>query len=148
MFTAPRDPGTWCTPCPLLQRGTDAGDALLHSGKKIKFTKEEDQYLQSLVTFHGIRNWKIIACYMVGRTPRQCRERFKYYLDPGLERPAWTHDEDRLLMNKYKEIGPKWAQLALFFSERTNVDLKNRYNRIMCSVNRAVDALAQMKTRS
>jgi hypothetical protein len=38
--------------------------------------------------------------------------------------------EDKLLMDRYEAIGPKWAQLATYFDGRTDIDLKNRYNRI------------------
>lgn len=38
--------------------------------------------------------------------------------------------EDKLLMERYETIGPKWAQLATYFDGRTDIDVKNRYNRI------------------
>jgi hypothetical protein len=82
----------------------------------------------------GIRDWKAVSCHMNGRSVRQCRERFKYYLEPGLNRPQWTPSEDNLLLEKYDAIGPKWAQLALFFQGRTDIDVKNRYHRIKRSI--------------
>jgi hypothetical protein len=107
----------------------------LPSAKK-RFTQEEDRYLFYLVTVVGIQDWKTVACHMTGRSIRQCRERFKYYLEPGLSRPVWTEAEDRLLLDKHATIGPKWAQLALFFTGRTDIDLKNRYHHILRSASR------------
>jgi hypothetical protein len=130
MFTQPCDPDPQRNPCLLSGRRAGEGEALSHFAKK-KFTEEEDKHLQHLVIVCGIRDWKAIALCMNGRTARQCRERFKYYLELGLKRRAWTRDEDRLLMDKYKSIGPRWARIALSFHGRTDIDLKNRYHRIM-----------------
>ncbi len=49
---------------------------------KSKFTPEEDARLQELVAQFGSDNWTVIAQNMDGRTPRQCRERWTYYLTP------------------------------------------------------------------
>jgi hypothetical protein len=95
---------------------------------KKKFTPDEDRYLCYLVAMLGEHDWKSVAWRMNGRTIRQCRERFKYYLQPGLNRPAWTPFEDRLLFEKYQQYGPKWAHIAIFFRGRTDIDLKNRYH--------------------
>jgi hypothetical protein len=114
---------------PPARPGEHPNDASSSSGKK-KFTEQEDNYLTHLVGVHGTHNWKAIAWHMNGRTVRQCRERFKYYLEPGIKRPVWTDDEDRLLMDRYATIGPKWAQIAAFFNGRTDIDLKNRYQRL------------------
>jgi hypothetical protein len=108
-------------------RGTESATS---GSRKRKFTEQEDSSLMYLIGIYGSRDWKTIAWYMKGRTERQCRERFKYYLRPGIERPEWTEMEDQLLMNRYETIGPKWAQLATFFDGRTDIDVKNRYHRI------------------
>jgi hypothetical protein len=111
-----------------------APDNCTTPSSKKKFTNEEDNYLAYLVSVHGNRNWKTVAWYMHGRTVRQCRERFKYYLEPGIERPKWTAGDDQLLMDRYAEVGPKWAQLASFFAGRTDIDVKNRYHRLRRSL--------------
>lgn len=97
---------------------------------KKKFTPAEDQYLAYLVSIHGSNNWKRIAWNMPDRTVRQCRERWKYYLEPNINHQVWTKDEDRLLMEKFQEFGPCWARMTNFFRNRTDIDLKNRYHRL------------------
>jgi hypothetical protein len=49
---------------------------------------------------------------MAGRTVRQCRERWKYYLEPSINKLEWTPQEDQLLMEKHHDLGPRWAQIA------------------------------------
>ncbi|OHT14533.1 hypothetical protein TRFO_15059 [Tritrichomonas foetus] len=113
------------------------------SRKKIpfhrKFTKEEDKYLLALVSRYGERAWQTVASMMnTGRTSRQCRERYKYYLSSASQqKKEWTREEDELLLSKYKQLGPKWALLSSFFDGRTDINLKNRYRRIMRKQNRS-----------
>jgi hypothetical protein len=100
------------------------------SSPKRKFTQEEDNFLAYLVRLHGSSNWRAVASQMRGRNVRQCRERWKYYLEPSINKGDWMEAEDELLVVKYHEIGPKWAQIAAFFASRTDIDLKNRFQRI------------------
>jgi hypothetical protein len=64
------------------------------------------------------------------RSDRQCRERWKNYLAPGLNQGPWTKAEDRLLVEKFRQFGPKWAQIILSFPHRSNIDVKNRWKGI------------------
>jgi len=97
-------------------------------GKKRTFTILEDATLLNLVNRLGKKNWKEIARMIPGRTERQCRERYKTYLAPGIRNDPWTIEEDELLTQKVLEIGPKWAEISRFFMGRTDNALKNRYN--------------------
>jgi hypothetical protein len=45
------------------------------------------------------------------------------------------------LLDKYTSIGPKWAQLALFFDGRTDIDVKNRYHRLLRSSKRGTEQM-------
>jgi hypothetical protein len=64
---------------------------------------------------------------MQTRNPRQCRERFKNYLDPELNREPWTEEEDSLLEEKYREFGAKWNKIGQFFLNRSDNSLRNRW---------------------
>ena len=94
---------------------------------RVKFTHEEDQKLIELVKQFGDKSWKKIASIMKTRTTRQCRERYINYLNPSLLNGPWTEDEDKLLVEKVKEMGPKWAQIVKCFKARSDVNIKNRY---------------------
>jgi hypothetical protein len=67
---------------------------------------------------------------MPGRSARQCKERWVNYLSPTLNTGEWTPEEDRLLLEKQRAYGTKWAQIAKFFPNRTDGMVKNRFNRI------------------
>lgn len=97
-----------------------------HIPKKRKFTKEEDNQLIYLYKkYNG--NFSIIAACMNKYTKRQCKDRYEKYLSPHLNRGPFTKSEDRLLIQKQKELGCKWVKIKQFFCNRTDADLKNRW---------------------
>lgn len=94
---------------------------------KFKFGADEDLQLKELVRKYGENNWTQIAQNMPNRNARQCKERWCNYLSPNICKSPWTQDEDNLLLEKYKEIGARWVQIAKFFPQRTDISIKNRY---------------------
>ena len=97
-------------------------------GKKRYFTVTEDEMLLFLVKIMGEKKWKEIAKMIPNKSVRQCRERYKTYLKPGINHNDWTKEEDAKLERLVAEMGPKWAVLTNFFPGRTDNALKNRYN--------------------
>ena len=92
-----------------------------------KFTLEDDDTLRCLVARFGERAWQIVANHMPGRNARQCKERWQNYLSPCINRSPWSSDEDLLLLQKQKELGSRWVQIATFFTNRTDAMVKNRF---------------------
>ncbi|EAX95802.1 Myb-like DNA-binding domain containing protein [Trichomonas vaginalis G3] len=96
--------------------------------KRMMFTKEEDDMIKELVTeFEKKPNWKQIG-EKLGRTARQCRERFKTYLAPNTKNTAWTPEEDELLKKLVHQFGNHWAQFRVYFPGKSDNNIKNRYN--------------------
>jgi hypothetical protein len=91
------------------------------------FSPQEDEALVRLITANGTTNWGQIArCLDAGFTPRQCRERWKNYLDPRLAHTEWTEEEDRRLIAEYNQMGPRWIPLSRLFSGRSGNAVRNR----------------------
>ncbi|OHT12000.1 Myb-like DNA-binding domain containing protein [Tritrichomonas foetus] len=100
----------------------------MNNSARTKFTPEEDSLLVNYVQIFGMKSWKAIALLMPGRSMRQCRERWKYFLSPDSNNHnQWTAEEDDLLIWQYQEIGPQWSKMAPLFKGRSGVSLKNRY---------------------
>ena len=99
----------------------------LSSSKRSSFTPEEDAKLRKLVQQYGEKSWPQVASYMEGRTTRQCRERYRHYLSPNIINGDWTPEEDKLLIEKYNQLGPKWVSIAKVFKTRTDINVKNRW---------------------
>ena len=94
---------------------------------KLKFTAEEDEKLKMLVLSHGTSSWAFIARLMGTRNHRQCRERWKNYINPALRNDPWTFEEDQLLVDKYAEFGSRWNRIAKFFTNRSDNSIRNRW---------------------
>ena len=97
---------------------------------RTKFSKEEDEKLIKLVEELGNYDWNTISSRMNGRTPRQCRERYRNYLAPSLVNGPWTTEEDALLIQKFAQYGPRWATFVQYFKNRSDVNIKNHWSSI------------------
>ena len=94
---------------------------------KNKFSKEEDSQLVEAINKYGIFDWESVAKELPGRTSRQCRDRWNYYLNPDIKNKPWSEREEQLLLDKYKKYGPKWALIAQYFDSRTDISIKNHF---------------------
>ena len=94
--------------------------------KKSLFTQKEDKKLKEIVLLNGAHGWSKIAMKLPGRTARQCRDRWVNYLDPLLSDKEWTKEEDKLLLDMYKEFGTHWKDISMFFEGRSLNSIRNR----------------------
>ena len=99
----------------------------MKKGIKRKFTQQEDEIISKLVEKYGMHHWTEISQQLTNRTSRQCRERWKHYLNAP-KSSSWTEQEDSLLLQKFNEYGAKWTQIQQFFPTKTSVNIKNRYS--------------------
>jgi hypothetical protein len=97
---------------------------------KHRFTEEEDTFILRMVNDFGVRDWSLVAKRLGTRTARQCRERWGHYLHPVIDIAPRSPEEDALLQEEYKLLGPKWSQISSHFPGRTAVNLKNRWARL------------------
>lgn len=89
-----------------------------------RFTKKEDDLLRDAVEKFG-ENWAAVAALVPGRTPRQCRERWKHYLSP--EPPvSWDDTMDEWLLRLVGEYGSKYSQFASLMGVSDKF-VKNRF---------------------
>lgn len=95
---------------------------------RVPFTKDEDKLLKKLVEKHKTINWAVISKKIPGRNARQCGDRWLNYLSPKVCNCPWAAEKDELLVQKYEEIGPYWKQIATFFPNRTDINIKSRWN--------------------
>jgi hypothetical protein len=103
---------------------------------KTKFTADEDALLMQLVSQFGSDDWNQVSRFMGTRNGRQCRERYKNYLNPTLNQSPWTAEEDQILLSQFQQYGAKWNTIAKSFTNRSDLSLRNRYNQLNRQMNR------------
>jgi hypothetical protein len=75
----------------------------------------------------GADAWAAVADSLVSRSARQCRERWKHYLAPGINNGPWAPHEDVILREQFGIFGPKWSAIREALPGRTDVAAKNRW---------------------
>jgi hypothetical protein len=75
------------------------------------WTEAEDIILRQHVNA-GNRNWGLIALEIVGRTSKQCRERWCNHLDPSINKGSYTKEEDELIISMQLNLGNRWSVIA------------------------------------
>ena len=100
------------------------------------FTPEEDSLLVQLVRMYGLNKWDVLASFMPDRNARQCRERWKSFLCPGIVNGPWTPEEDKRLIELYQKYGAKWAKITKFFVGRSDCNIKNRWQKIKNTISK------------
>lgn len=92
-----------------------------------QFSTEEDEKLKKLVEIYGESSWNTVSSKMKNRNPRQCKERWNYYLSPKINKNPWTAEEDELLEKLYSLYGPDWPKISKIIEGRTYINVKNRF---------------------
>lgn len=98
--------------------------------KRGRWTESEDNKLKEKFSEYG-NDWPRIAEEMDGRTPSQCQERYKLYLDPSINFEDWTEIEDEKLKRAITTIGEgRWSEISEFLPRRTGKQCNYRWNKI------------------
>ena len=103
------------------------------------FSEAEDEQLKKLVHKYGTNNWIRVSINMKDRNVRQCKERWLYYLSPEYNHSDFTEDEDKLLLEKIREMGMCWTKISKFFDRRTPYAIKNRWIYLARNINMSGD---------
>jgi myb proto-oncogene protein len=105
----------------------------------------EDEALQRFVDKNGTQSWTHIAELLNNqfelakpRSAKQCRERWHGHLDPskGINKAAFTPEEEQKLLELQRELGSKWAEIARRLPGRTDNNCKNHWYSYMRKQNR------------
>jgi len=96
------------------------------------WTEEEDEKLRVLILLKREKNWEKIAREVTGRTPSQCKLRWKSALSPSVikvtERRKWVPEEDEKLSTLVNRYGTKnWRIIASHLRGRLPKQCRERW---------------------
>lgn len=91
------------------------------------WTEDEDRKLRDWVGREGPGKWSQCSSFIVGRSGKQCRERWFNNLNPVVKKGCWTEEEDDLIFKLYMQYGSSWSKIAKSLSGRTENSIKNRF---------------------
>lgn len=112
--------------------------------KKDYWTAEYDNYLKTLVTFHGTDNWNFIAtCFnsaftLTPKAPQDCCMRWFNNLEPSELKKPWTEQEELRMLAVHQKYQNKWSNMAQELVGRSNNSIKNRFYSIFRKVKNKV----------
>ena len=103
----------------------------LKKSKKI-WTDEEDKILLCIVKENPNLNWNEISkkfrehCTS-HKTGKQCRERFRNYADPNLNKFDWKAAEKVLFIVLQRIFNNQWCNISRYIVHRSDIAVKNYY---------------------
>ncbi len=107
--------------------------------------KEDDRYLKTLVSIHGINDWGTIASNMnftfparKKRTAEECRQRWCEHVDPAISKQPWSDKEELEMLIAHQKYQNKWSDVAGALTGRSNNTIKNRFYSIFRKVKNKV----------
>lgn len=101
--------------------------------KRKHWTQQEDDAIRVAVTTSKDCRWTEIARLLeenfgiLGRSSKQCRERWHNHLDPSLSKGPWSIEEQRTLFSTHQQLGNTWASLTPLLPGRSENAIKNQF---------------------
>lgn len=101
--------------------------------KRRPWNSEEDSAILELVGRYGFKHWTVISDQLaseygiIGRTGKQCRERWHNHLNPTTVKGKWSIDEELKLFESHRSCGNKWADISNLLPGRSDNAIKNHF---------------------
>jgi len=93
----------------------------------------EDRYLLEILNSSPKITWNQIAEKLhqqhpeVKKSGKQCRERYRNYLNPNIKERPWTKNEKTLFIILHNYYENHWGDIAKFYTGRSDIFIKNLF---------------------
>ncbi|VDK46569.1 unnamed protein product [Anisakis simplex] len=90
----------------------------------------EDEILKAAIMKYGKNQWSRIASLLHRKSAKQCKARWYEWLDPGIKKTEWSHEEDEKLLHLAKLMPTQWRTIAPIVG-RTAAQCLERYEQLL-----------------
>ena len=98
------------------------------SRKQPRFwTTQDDEFLRTAVMKHGEQYWTKVAKEVPNRNAKECVQRWKKVLAPGLKKGKWSDAEDQSLIALIEKHGQNWTLLSECMKSRSSKQCRERW---------------------
>eukprot|EP00768_Dysnectes_brevis_P004751 gnl/Dysnectes_brevis/3447_a4356_754.p1 GENE.gnl/Dysnectes_brevis/3447_a4356_754~~gnl/Dysnectes_brevis/3447_a4356_754.p1 ORF type:complete len:555 (+),score=51.33 gnl/Dysnectes_brevis/3447_a4356_754:85-1749(+) len=94
------------------------------------WTNIEDETLKAAISKYGLNNWSTIASLFPHKTAKQCRTRWREYLNPSIKKTEWSTTEDTHLLEVAKAFPSQWKSISNLVGRPAHACI-NRYNQLI-----------------
>lgn len=96
------------------------------------WSTNEDEVIIRWVNIMGIKSWTKCSKLLIGKTPKDCRDRWINKLsydnrDKEISGEIWSKREEILLLLFIRKFGNCWSKLVRFFENKTTAQIKNKF---------------------
>lgn len=96
--------------------------------KYVMFLK--DQILKAAITKYGLNQWDRISSLLINKTPKQCKNRWFFWLNPRIKKDRWTYEEDERLIYLSYIFVSQWSTIGKFLG-RTAESCAIRFEKLL-----------------
>lgn len=100
----------------------------------------EDEVLKAGIAKYGLNQWGRVSTLLNNKTAKQCKSRWKEYLDPTLKKGEWSREEDEKLLSMAKMMPEQWRSIAEIVG-RTATGCLERYQKLLEDADSRVSGL-------
>ena len=136
-FAAPHNPHLTRRPPPAVYIMSSTGGGAQNQSKRgsgvFSWTKEDDMRLTEIMKkYKNPRDWEPIAKeHGLGKSAKECHERWIRYLKPGVRKGQWTDHEDAIVIEAVttssEQPFTRWSDLAQQLPGRVGKQIRDRW---------------------
>lgn len=91
------------------------------------WTNVEDEILKAAVSKYGLNQWARVSSLLTKKSAKQAKARWNEWLNPTINKSAWTREDDDKLLLLAKIMPHQWQSIAPIMG-RTAASCSDRYN--------------------
>ncbi|KAF6011229.1 hypothetical protein HII13_002586 [Brettanomyces bruxellensis] len=94
------------------------------------WTNVEDEILKAAIAKYGLNQWSRVSSLLPKKSAKQCKQRWKEWLDPRIKKLDWDRSEDEKLLRLIKLRPNQWNSIGIMMNRTVNQCIE-RYQQLL-----------------